>query len=168
FEIAYPGLERDAADVAVGEAAAARIVAQHLVLARERIEPRAPGEALPLMLKMRNPGRRHHERRAVAADGIGEARLVRGRAEPDVLVPCGIASARLRHARHSVFIHPSSATAPWPSARMRNGSMAAASTRGAVMSAKDDIATSACASASRSPNGRPRWPRMRARPFTSS
>ena len=60
FKITHPGLEGKIANLSIGEAAAARIVAQYLMLAGERVEPRPPRQTAPLMLKMREPGRGHY------------------------------------------------------------------------------------------------------------
>jgi hypothetical protein len=38
------------------------------------------------MLEMGEPSRRHHQRRAIAAYGIGELHAIRGHAESDALV----------------------------------------------------------------------------------
>src|SRR6266478_3215631 len=62
FEITYPGLKRDIPEVPVRQPAAPGIMAQHLVLAGEDVEPWAPRKAAPLMLKMSEPGRRHDQR----------------------------------------------------------------------------------------------------------
>src|SRR5882757_4293832 len=67
LEIAHPGLEGNILGAPIREPAASGIVAQHLVLTCEGVEPRPPGKALPLMLKMGEPSRRHHQRRAIAA-----------------------------------------------------------------------------------------------------
>src|SRR3984957_2453360 len=50
------------------------------------VEPGTPCEASPLMLKMREPGRCHDQRRPVASDGIGQLYTVVGSAEANVLV----------------------------------------------------------------------------------
>src|SRR5882757_4535164 len=86
LEIAHPGLEGNILGAPIREPAASGIVAQHLVLSCEGIEPRPPGKALPLMLEMGQPSRRHHQRRTFAAYRIGELHAIRGRAESDALV----------------------------------------------------------------------------------
>ena len=89
FEIAYPIVERKSVGIAVGQAAAAGIVAQQLAAAAEGIEPRPPRQAAPLMLKMSEPRRRHDQRRSIAAQCVGELDAVAGRAKADVLVRSG-------------------------------------------------------------------------------
>src|SRR3954453_14635407 len=106
FEITHPSLERKIAGVAVRKSAAAGVVAQHLVLACEDVQPRPPGKAAPLMFKMRQPTRRHHQRWPFAAHRIGELYAVGSRAESDLLVhggkgrshPVGVYSRRSRGA----------------------------------------------------------------------
>src|SRR5262249_17299997 len=92
FEIAYPGLERKILGVAIRESTAAGVVSEQFVVTREDVQPRPPGKAAPLVLEMREPGRRHHQRRSVAAHRISEANAVRRRTETDVLLhgagPC--------------------------------------------------------------------------------
>ncbi|HEX5628109.1 MAG TPA: alpha/beta hydrolase, partial [Usitatibacteraceae bacterium] len=65
FQVAHPGFEGDVRHVAIGEPAAALVHAQQPVIARERLDPRLPDRALPLVLEMGQPVRRPDERRTV-------------------------------------------------------------------------------------------------------
>ena len=69
--------------------AAAGVMAQHLVLAGEDVEPWPPGKAAPLMLKMSEPGRGHDQRRSISACRVGKPHTICCRAEMDVLVHGG-------------------------------------------------------------------------------
>ncbi len=89
FEITYPGLKREITDVPVRQPAAAGVMAQHLVLAGEDVEPRPPRKAAPLMLKMSEPGRGHDQRRSISARRVGKPHTICCRAETDALVHGG-------------------------------------------------------------------------------
>src|SRR5262249_10526016 len=99
FEITHPRLKREIVHVTVREPTTARIVAQDSVLARERVKPRPPRKAAPLVLKMRSPGRRHDQRRSVPAQCVGEANAVRRGTEPNALfhLPRPIESPQIYH-----------------------------------------------------------------------
>ena len=56
-EIANPTFERQVVDVTVREPASSRVVADQTVARRQCLEPRAPRNALPLILEMRQPAR---------------------------------------------------------------------------------------------------------------
>src|SRR5215813_3782081 len=71
LEIAHARLERKIADVAVRQSAAADVMAQDLVFTGKNIKPRTPGKTTPLVFEVGDPGRRHHQRRTYATDGIG-------------------------------------------------------------------------------------------------
>src|SRR5262245_25013736 len=60
-------------------------MSQYLVLPSEHVEPGSPREAAPLMLEMRQPCRRHDQRRTFATHRIGEPHPVSRHTEPDVL-----------------------------------------------------------------------------------
>src|SRR5262245_58613059 len=89
LEIAHRGLERKIIDAPVRKPAASGVVPQRPVLVRENVEPRPPGKAAPLMLKMGEPSRRHHQRRAFPAHRVGEAHTINRRTEPNALLHNG-------------------------------------------------------------------------------
>src|SRR5262249_38684410 len=70
FEIAHPRLKREIVYDTVRQPTATRIISQHSVLASERVEPRSPRQAVPLVLKMRGPGSRHNQRRSIPAQCV--------------------------------------------------------------------------------------------------
>jgi len=86
FEIAHTRLERKIADVAVRQSAAADVVAQDLVFAGKNIKPGTPGKTSPLVLKVGDPGRRHHQRGTCATDRIRQAHAIRRRTETYTLI----------------------------------------------------------------------------------
>jgi hypothetical protein len=89
FEITYPGLKREITDVPVRQPAAAGVMAQHLVLLSEDVEPRPPCKAAPLMLKMSEPGRGQDQWRSISAHRVGKPHTICRRAETDALVHGG-------------------------------------------------------------------------------
>src|SRR5205814_3984523 len=83
--IADPGFERQLPDLPVREAAAALVIAQQQMVARDLVQPRAPHRALPVELEMAQPVGRLDERRPFAGERIGDAHAVDGGAEADLL-----------------------------------------------------------------------------------
>ena len=78
--------QRFIADVAVRQSAAADVVAQDLVFAGKNIKPGTPGKTSPLVLKVGDPGRRHHQRGTCATDRIRQAHAIRCRTETYTLI----------------------------------------------------------------------------------
>src|ERR1700690_2739422 len=84
-EVTHPIVERKSVAVAVCQSTTARVVPQTPELA-ECIEPRPPSKTTPLVLEMREPRRRHDQRRSAAARRIGEPHAVSSLTETDVLL----------------------------------------------------------------------------------
>jgi hypothetical protein len=85
LEVAHPGLEGNLGGIAVGEAAATRVEAHQRVAARQALDPVAPDGAAPVVLEVREPVGRLHERRAAAGRGVGKPHAVGAGAEAQVL-----------------------------------------------------------------------------------
>lgn len=85
FEIADPGIERQAARCPVRQAAAPLVIAQVLVPARQLAQPGSPDGALEVVFDMAQPMRGTHQRRAAADRRHCDARAVCSGAEADVL-----------------------------------------------------------------------------------
>ena len=65
LEVAHEGVERDVVDVPVGQAVAARVVADQPVLGGERLQQMAPDRALPIVFQMIEPVGGLEQRRSV-------------------------------------------------------------------------------------------------------
>ena len=78
-------LHRELAELVVGEPAAALVVADERVAVAELGQPVTPDRALPVEVEMRQPGRRPHDRRPAAVDGVREPHPVASGAEADLL-----------------------------------------------------------------------------------
>ena len=85
LEVADEEVEREVRWRAVGEAAAALVVADVGVSPRQLAQPRPPDGALEIVLDVAQPVRRAHQRRPGADRRDGDARAVGGAAEADVL-----------------------------------------------------------------------------------
>ena len=85
LEIAQPGLEAQILDVPVGKAAAALVVADEPMRARQLDEPVPPDRAVPVELEVAQPVRDLDERRALAGFGVRDARAVIAGAEANRL-----------------------------------------------------------------------------------
>ena len=89
FEVTDPGIEREVCDVAIRQPAAALVVADVGVVARQLEQPRPPHRALEIVLDVAQPVRRADQRRSRADRGDGDARAVGGGAEAEFLARRG-------------------------------------------------------------------------------
>ncbi len=85
LEIPHPGFEGDVPDAPIRKAASARVVAEQRMGLGKMFEPGAPGQAFPLVLQMREPGRRHDEWAARAGHGVSDPHAIRTGAETNLL-----------------------------------------------------------------------------------
>jgi len=86
FQIVDVVLEAALAHVPVRQAASARIHAHQRAAVRELFDPRTPQRALAFVFQVGQPVGRAHQRRPVAARGVGDARAVEALAEPNLLL----------------------------------------------------------------------------------
>ena len=77
--------------LAIGQSAAAPVIADERIVARQKQEPRTPDWALPIELQVMNPVLHPDQRRAGAARRIGDAHAIGARTEANFLLA-------LRHA----------------------------------------------------------------------
>src|SRR5580658_4547802 len=86
FEIAHPTFEGDIANDAIRETTPARIVTKKRVGLGKMFKPGTPGQAVPLMLQVREPGCRHDQRAAGADHTPGDPDAIRAGAEANLLL----------------------------------------------------------------------------------
>src|SRR5271170_6414842 len=85
FKIAHPTFEGDIANRAIRETTPARIVTKKRVRSGKMFKPGTPGQAVPLMLQVGEPGCRHDQRRAGAGHRPGDPDAIRTGAEANLL-----------------------------------------------------------------------------------
>ena len=85
LEIEDRSLETKVTHASVGKAHATAIVADMEVVCRPHVDPAAPQWILPLVLEVSEPAEDSHERRSLAARGVGDADVIGCLAEADVL-----------------------------------------------------------------------------------
>jgi hypothetical protein len=85
-DVIDPRVERYVGDVPIGEAGAARVVADQPVLMRKPDEEMAPDRTIPIVFQMVEPIAGLHQGRTVPAERIGQAHSV-GRAAIANLLP---------------------------------------------------------------------------------
>ena len=85
LEVEHPALEADFRHDPVRQAAAALVVAHEVAALRQVLEQVAPDRALPVVLEVRQPGRRLDDRRTLAAAGPGQAHAVVAAGKADLL-----------------------------------------------------------------------------------
>src|SRR5215208_1049765 len=85
FEVGYEIVQRHGADVAVREAAAARVVAVEMMARAQGFQPGAPYGGLPVPLQVRHPVAGPHQRKAPSTLGKSDLHAVGGGGEPDLL-----------------------------------------------------------------------------------
>src|SRR5262249_40891765 len=86
LEVPDVRLERDLGHLTVREARAALVEAEHRIALRQVVDPRPHRGVGPVVLEVREPVRRPHQRRALAGDGVRQPHAVAGSAEADLLV----------------------------------------------------------------------------------
>src|SRR5580700_6899481 len=85
FKITHPTFEGDIANGAIRETTPARIVTKKRVRLGKMFKPGTPGQAVPLMLQVREPGCRHDQRRASPGHTPGDPDAIRTGAEANLL-----------------------------------------------------------------------------------
>src|SRR6185369_6578768 len=85
WRAAYAIVQRDRGDVAVRQAAAARVVTVETMARAQGLEPRTPHGGLPVPLQVRHPVGGPNQRKALSALGKSDLHAVRGGGEADLL-----------------------------------------------------------------------------------
>ncbi len=142
FEVADPVVERESRDIAIRQAATARIVAEERVVPGKLFQPRDPHGGRSVEFHVREPRADLQHGRSSAESRVGEPHAVAGGAETDVLfVPAhaGLDRGRRMRVRHRVPVRRLCLFSGGFPGRRRGG----AHTRGAQSPSQGEVPRSA-------------------------